>query len=388
MTGVSALLWAENRERDAEEIRALLDHSAVNLGESARYGYGMVNYQYASQHKDLADKKETLAGKYQGNQEKPEIYEVPVTLRASWGKKNHSKLIPSSVSGLTEHEVKVVKNASEYADTSSNLQEYDVLHARGNTNYVSTAKCLYEAALAWKGGSDYSKIYSKANAYYSSDEDSDTRTTNINKLKTAMRKAVYYNFQDTSQSGSSVTANRGRLQLLGLAIHVAGDTYAHKAMCDGSDVGTRQIQEIYDNDKDGNLKRALKNGQKTIDALKSAAKKGLTTAAMGNKIYFVKEKTCNTYYTDSVKYMAKRYSVATKVGTNKLLNYYSNGGTFNPFVFCPYEISTTSGYRKSYQYKTRHLMKYLQDGGFNILSYLKGKNNYSPNDWQMLSYDK
>lgn len=390
VTGVSALLWAENPGKSPEEIRTLLDNSAEYIGEEAKYGYGMVNYGNASSHRELADKKKSIV---QGGEKAPEMlqtYEVPTTLRASWGYPSHSKMIPSSVSGLSDHEVKVVKKAAEYADNSPNLQEYDVLHARGKTNYVSTAMCLYEAALAWKKGSNYSVLYRAADSYACREENDNIKAVNKQELKTAMRKAVSYNFQDMSQPESAVTGNRGKLQLLGLAIHVVGDTYAHKSRCDGSKTGLKEIESIYKNDTDKKLKDALKKGFQSIEEIKSAAKskKGLTTSAMGGTKYFKNPKVCNKFYTDSVTYMGKRYSVATKVGTNKLLNYFKNKSDYKPYVFCPYEYSKRADYRKNYGYQTRHLTENIQDAGYNIFLYLNGQNAYTVNDWKALSYDE
>ncbi|MCI9123623.1 MAG: S8 family serine peptidase [Eubacterium sp.] len=386
VTAIAALLWSENPQRNAAEIRTLLNRSALDLGGSSSYGNGMVNYQYASTHTELAD-PESIVDEDWGRMANPQTYEVPDSLKASWGYDNHAALIPSSVSGLTAHEVNVVKAASRYSDTSETLRYYDALHARDNTNYVSAAKCMYEAALAWNTNKNYDDIYAKADSYYSSDESATVRATNIRELKAAMKEAVNCNFQNTAETGSAVTANRGRLQLLGLAIHIGGDTYAHKSMCDGSPSGQDEIQNIYN--KTADVRNATVNGQNTIEDLKKAAASatGLTTAGMGNSKYFSNLRICNAYYTDSINYMAKRYSVATKVATNKLLNYYSNKTYFRPYAFCPYEISSTSNFRNNYSYKTRHLIKYLNDTGFNINSYLNGQNSYQTSDWYALSFD-
>ncbi len=386
VTAIAALLWSENPQRNAAEIRTLLNRSALDLGGASPYGNGMVNYQYASTHTELAD-PESIVDEDWGRMANQQTYKIPDSLKASWKHENHAALIPSSVSGLTAHEVNVVKQATIYADKSDILQNYDTLHARDNTNYVSAAKCMYEAALAWNTNKNYDDIYAKADSYYSSDESATVRATNIRELKAAMKEAVNCNFQNTAETGSAVTANRGRLQLLGLAIHIGGDTYAHKSMCDGSQQGKTEILNIYKGSDE--VKSATVKGLDTIKDLQTAAASstGLTTAGMGNPKYFNDLRICNRYYTDSINYMTKRYSVATKVATNKLLNYYSNKTYFRPYAFCPYEISSTSNFRNNYSYKTRHLIKYLNDAGFNINSYLNGQNSYQTSDWYALSFD-
>lgn len=383
VTAVSALLWSENPNRNAKEIRSLLKNSATAMGNHFQCGYGLVNYQYAQEHEELAE--EIIPEKNLENK-LLQSYTIPVSLKASWAGVNHMQLIPS-VSGMTAKEIEVIKYATKYADTSF-MKDYDVLHARGNTNYVSAAKILFQAARTWKGGSNYQVLFNEAESYSSSGEDETTRYVDTMDLKESMKVAVYSDFQDSSKTGSKVSANRGRLQLLGLAIHVAGDAYAHKAMCDGSAEGLQEIQNIYDKNAD-KIKPALQKGETSIEEIKSMAQSdaGLTTARMGNQKYFKDAGVCNKYYTDSPGYMSDRYCVATKVATNKLLNYYSNSTDFKPFVFCPYEISETKKYAENYKYKVRHLVQNIQDAGYNIMNYLKGKNDYTVSDWYALSFN-
>ena len=399
VTAAAALLWAENPGKTAESIRTLIDRAATPIGNPEQNGHGILNYQNASQHPELADSwEETIAEEGKDVRQDPEknmeenpdtgsltpSYEVPVSLKASWGKPKHSDLIPS-VNGMSTHEVNVVKRAVRHADDKSSLGKYDILHARQETNYVSAAKVFFQASKQWNG--NQSTLNSLAGGYNSSDELSTTLKAQTQKeLKAVMTKAATVNLEEPSKQASK---DMGRLQLLGMAIHVAGDAYAHKCMCDGSDKGRREIQDIYKlNKKD--ILSAFKNNV-SIGDIKDAAssKNGLTTSRLGTG-YFKNTDVSNKYYTDSVNYMKERYSVATKVATNKLLHYYCDKkGTFTPFVFCPYEI-TTSNYRSKYKYRLRHLIRYLRDAKYKPESSecLKGKNNYSKSDWEALSFDR
>ena len=389
VTAVAALLWSENPDRNAEEIRTLLDRSATDMGNPEEYGYGIVNYQNASEHGELADEGDDLDGREQAGQTEPEAYDIPISLKASWGYDNHASLVPSSVNGLTAHEVNVVKSAVKCADNDGELSKYDVLHARDYTNYVSATKCLYEAARKWKGGTDYSSLYSIADQYKSA-ESEDTATVKKN-LKIAMRYAAHYEFVGKEQGktgkinkSSTVTKTRGRLQLLALAIHVAGDAYAHKTMCEVAE--TRAVF----NKNSAVLKDVLCNGV-TLDTITEAVKNGLTTAALGKKFFKNTEegkRKSNQYYADSTSYMGKRYSVATKVATNKLLNYYCNDYEFKLFVFCPYEISQDADFRKNYSYRLRRLRSCASASGYDFSQFRHGQNTYTDSDWIALSYDK
>ncbi len=390
VSAIAALLWSENPDKSAENIRILMDRSATAMGSPKEYGYGILNYQNASKHPELADTWEeisinnkSLDDAEQNTYLKP-TYEIPISLKASWNKPDHASLIPT-VSGMSTHEINVVKRAVKRADDKSSLGKYDILHARGNTNYVSAAKIFYQASKKWNG--NQSTLNSLAGTYNSSDELSTTLKAQTSRdLKYVLLRAATVNLEDTSKKA---TQNMGRLQLLGMAVHVAGDAYAHKCMCDGSEKGKKEIDAIYDKDP-RKIQAALikSNG---IDQIKNAAASqgGLTTSRLGTG-YFKDTSVSNQFYTDSVNYMKERYSVATKVATNKLLHYYANNSSFTPFVFCPYEISKKSNYRSNYHYRLRHLIRYLKDAKYDPSSTacLNGKNNYSKSDWQALSFDK
>lgn len=399
VTAIAAKIWSENPDRNAREIRVLLDRSATDMGDEEEYGHGLINYECASQHEELADLEENAEhsegeGGSSGNATRE--YDVPISLKASWNSEGHTSLISSLASGLMNTaNINAIKAAATYVDKSGTLSNYDILHARKSTNYISAAKRLYEAARIWNGGTNYSALYNEADRYTSADESQSLENANIQELKTAMRKAVNYDFRDTSKTG--ITVNRGRLQLLGLAIHVAGDAYAHKTMCDSSKEGIDEINNIFTsiNMLSNNvLYRALrsKNIKTITDAVKS--EKGLTTADMSSETYFIKtedkelKNVGNKYYTDSVNYMVNRYSVATKVATSYLLKDFCNDKYFSPLVFCPYEIKAGNDYRNNYKYKLRHFRTYLTGAGFSPLSFINGKNSYSVSDIYALSFDK
>lgn len=388
VSAIAALLWSENPGKSAENIRTLMDRSATAMGSLEEYGYGILNYQNASKHPELADAwEETRMIENEETEQNTYLkptYEIPVSLKASWGKDQHANLIPS-VNNMTPHEINVVKRAVKHADDKNSLGKYDILHARDSTNYVSAAKIFFQASRQWNG--NQSTLNSLAGSYNSSDELSTSLKAQTQKeLKAVMVTAATINLEESSKKA---TQNMGRLQLLGMAIHVAGDAYAHKCMCDGSKAGKEEIQNIYNKHLD-KIPSALKNNISINDIKNAAASSnGLTTSRLGTG-YFRDTKVSNEFYTDSVNYMKDRYSVATKVATNKLLHYYANKEAFTPFVFCPYEISKKSNYRSNYHYQLRHLIRYLKDARYDPSSNtcLKGKNTYSKSDWQALSFDK
>lgn len=366
VTAIAAALWSRNKDRSAQDIRGILTQSARRItgGESGR----LVSYKEAAQIFDEYNGDAVTVAKAEWC---AEDYEVPELLKASWSAENHNKYVKTA--SLNDTEIKVVKRACEYADVGGNdFKQADVLHGRGKTNYVSACKCLYRAALSWNSKRDYNTLYEIADSYKST-MDTD-KSTSVQQLKVIMRKAVYYDLLNTSKTGTQVSINRGKLQLLGMAIHLVGDTYAHKAMVDASAQGKKEIDNIYTAHK-SEINSALKNTV-SITTIKNqaASTKGLTTSALGKK-YFNNCEVSNKYFTDNIKYMEKRYSVATQVATGKLLNYYNNKAAFGLFVFCPYELkSKGSGTLSSvYNYKLLNLTQNVQDAGYRYADYLKGK---------------
>ncbi len=266
VTAVAALLWSENPSKTAEDIRTLMNRSATPKGNPEEYGHGIINYQNASKHPELGENlketsiEENIYGRQDqngrreespanGDQEMPDekilesreqntltpTYEIPASLKASWGKPDHAELIPA-VNGMTAHEISVVRGAVKEADNKKILGKYDILHARESTNYVSAAKIFFQASKSWNG--NINTLNSLASAYNSSDELGTNIKANTQRdLKTVMKTAATVNLENGS---SSVTNNRGKLQLLAMALHVAGDAYSHKCMCDGSDKGEKR----------------------------------------------------------------------------------------------------------------------------------------------------
>ncbi len=385
VTAIAAALWSRNKDRSAQDIRGILTQSARRItgGESGR----LVSYKEAAQIFDEYNGDAVTVAKAEWC---AEDYEVPELLKASWSGKNHNKYVKTA--SLNKTEIGVVQNACEYADVGGDeFKKADVLHARAKTNYVSACKCLYQAALSWNSKRNYNDLYKIADSYKSSWDTNSA--SSIKDLKTAMKAAVYYDLQDMSKTGTKVSVNRGRLQLLGLAIHVAGDTYAHKAMVDVTD-GGKELDTIYAKHLNNIKPYLVKPAQGMTPIInKAKSSEGLTTAHLGQN-YFkndkVSKKRANDYYTDSITYMAKRYSVATQVATGKLLNYYNNKANFSIFVFCPYELKKKGNqtYASIYNYKLLKLTQNVQDAGYRYADYSTGKNNtYNTSDWSRLSHN-
>ena len=384
VTAIAAALWSRNKDRSAQDIRGILTQSARRITgeESGR----LVSYKEAAQIFDEYNGDAVTVAKAEWC---AEDYEVPELLKASWSAENHNAYIKTG--SLTKNDMDIVKAACTRADTGTNdFKKLDLLHARNTTNYVSACKCFYQAAITWNTNKDYNALTKIADGY-SSKWDKNV-ANGISGMKTVMKKAVSIDFQDTSKTGNQVSAKCGKLQLLGLAIHVLGDAYAHKTIVSKTD-GINQMELIYSFNQAA-INEGLLRPSQGVKPIVAAVKDGITTSYIGKKNVFFKENkldVANKYFTDSTAYMGNRYSVATNVGTKKLLSYYVSNKSFRIFAFCPYEYkSKGSGSLSSiYNYQLLYLSQHVGDAGYRYVDNLKGsKNTYTANDWSRLSYYK
>ena len=388
VTAIAAALWSRNKDRSAQDIRGILTQSARRItgGESGR----LVSYKAAAQIFDEYNGDAVTVAKAEWC---AEDYEVPELLKASWSAENHNKWI--KVQSLTKTECDVIQKACWYTDNSENLKKFDTLHARKWTNYVASCKCFYSAAISWDSTRNLNALYKIADNYVSTlDKKSEQNKTEI---KQAMRKAVSYDFRNLSKTGKNVSVKVGRLQLLGIAIHIVGDTYAHKSKVDSSAKGIQEIKNIYNKNK-VEINKYLQKPSDGVTPIIKAAKTsaGLSTSDIGQS-YFNTPSKANKFYPDNTQYMAKRYSVATKVGTQKLINYYlklQDSGkkyAFKLWVFCPYEYSTkaTESLTGVYTYQVMNFEQNVTDAGFSFADNLKGAyHNYTIDDWKRLSWKR
>ena len=278
VTAIAALLWARDGQRSSDSIRGLLQKSARDLGEKEEYGYGLVDYEYATEIYDeymelyqeggVENINEEGIDGIKENDRSVTEYEVPEMVQGSWRGDQHYGLVENLYNNKlkeknmytseeieyikagsiapdrkiegTENGVKVVHNLRRSSrEVSKNNKEYcDVLHARKKTNYVAAVNCLFNAAIIIKNNKNTEKFHNEAKkfferAYFSSEQSEEQNGQDVKALEKALYVACYYKLYAEPNVlpeyvEEGVGSKRASLQLLGMAIHVAGDAYAHR----------------------------------------------------------------------------------------------------------------------------------------------------------------
>ncbi len=315
-----------------------------------------------------------------------EIYEVPALVKGSWGSANHQNLVSKVKDGTI-----VEKNKLDYIKAGASAPDfpigdidfslssynspgeyYDVLHARRNTNYVGAVKCLLNAAyeIAAKGNTATTQEEVKAYCdyiYQDGEESTTEKTMDRKALKKVIKAACFYRLtlkpkeEVPVKVSGGVTAERASLQLLGIAIHVASDTYAHRTVIPGTEFYPGSPLELckgffpnYEELKD----RILSGGVVTTSGLREYTKEDVISAM---------HKT----FADNINYLPKRYDMGSYFAVRELFFLYVLPPRREelPYVFCPLVMNKQGETSEIYELRLQGLMKNLHDMGYSMENY-------------------
>ncbi len=367
VTAVAALLWSTDHTKNAEYVRAALEQGADSLGSAMEYGHGLLDYEksyqlfvtdqvYCDYRNDVHDKI-------------IQEYEVPECVQGSWGYQLHQELIVATKVNGADNKREIysadrdmIREMAVYVDQNEKMKTYDVLHARGETNYVSATKWVFEASRKWGGSIKTQAQLKNSMKQYKDGEQNEAEsirqlmhiaemaTTKVIEGKKSSKNICQY--KDASKM-TKTQINRGRMQLLGVAIHIAGDTYAHKSICVKNKFRDISEKKYYDKTTKATHKVTYYMNAKVNDIEKCIDEGNLTTARLGKK-YFTQANICNIFYTDTKEYMTARYDKATANATTHLLKKYVKNEAFTLYTFCPYKKDV------NYSYKTKYWNKCMK----------------------------
>lgn len=260
VSAIAALLWEDCPSWDAQKIRAWMDAGARGL-EDGDCGYGLVDYAYCKEIQDAfheeydpQDVSGELPDYTYDNETELREYQMP-EIAALWNADGHNKLIATSLGGsgswkakYTADKIKVLQKVSYYVDTEIGtsggveikLSKVKFMHAHENTNYIAAVCYLYRLAKLQYGSlkKPITTVMENCKQHYGLDSDA----ANFKEL----RKAVNIICKGELKKGGKIPsadyggtaeerAGKNRcLRILGMAMHVAGDAYAHKAIVSNS----------------------------------------------------------------------------------------------------------------------------------------------------------
>ena len=340
VTAIAAALWSEEPEWSAEKVRALLKAGAKETPD------GLVDYAYARSIQEAfsaqydAMPEEALDERFVNAGVGVE-YEMPDYVEANWLGAGHHLLLDNAKSGgggwtgaYSVDKITVLKQVNTLMDDKNFSgasggvivcpSDVVALHARENTNYVATTRYLYEVALAQKNNPSESVaniMSAMGKPYYMTEPEFVSIKKAINVMSnTGSIATVSY---ESNQAGM----NRA-LRVLGMAIHTAGDAYAHKTMVPNDSVGKKMIKN--------DTALTEKKKEKLYAAI---SQNNVTTAALGRMVDDLLnipndgKSYGNQRYSDNAGYLDARFSIASQNAVNRLMSGYYSKQPFDFYVF-------------------------------------------------------
>lgn len=333
VAGVAALLMSEKKEYDAKFVRYLLQHSANDLEEGNRSGYGLVDAQYALNHyKEI--KKNYYNSKQESIKNEKEVknYDVDI-VEGKWSSTRHDEAINAGGAKLNYVEITLMRMGSKYAD------KYNLYGMRANPYFHG----FYEGVTSGMVANNYvaSYIFITRMAHSGIDKASVSGLQNATGYKTysTMKSKLKDFFLKYPQvfNGEKDTEENRRYVLWGIAIHSASDVYAHSAF-----------------EKNGSSWKWIQHPN--ADIIKYCPQRFEAAKKVVSKI------------------ISRYIAVTTLTSTGKRVPSGSNAGNYNQFVLSDsYYTKKTIGKNeatptKNVPYRLKNLKKFMGELGYSNLT--------------------
>ena len=392
VSAVAALLWSQHPEWNSNTVRKVLQESARSISSDRETGYGLLDYAYAEKIAKDVKASETVTGAAVSGENRTKLkeYEIPAIVEANW---NIGEGVPETVehvSNDTQHayliqrcqyygwinytnvELTIMKNASNFPDNKSIKDEselcphdYAVVNAgqysydkKQMTNYVAAARCLYNCAWRINRGIDcsVSQMMNYCDNHYNSDILTEEKLGIDRKnLKWVVNYAMTEVLPNNENLGG-LTSRMQQLQLIGLAIHVASDAYAHQGLVPARDYDS--IETAASGYSVGEFR-----GKKLEDKLKT----GIYTTKMVAHHVKTNIDTAHGLICDNPSFEEARYIMGSAWAVIKMLQYFSQPtpAKFDPYVFTVDLVD--SNYK--YEYGIYNLKGNVISAGYSLADY-------------------
>lgn len=235
VTGAASVLWAKDRSKSGDFVRALLKASAITVGDGDKTGSGIVDLQYALSVYDefaanyVEDSSES-EGIVEENPAELECYDE-TQVEASWNTWHHEDAV-QTYDKKSNAELKYIRRGAKLLDLLPYIKSKEQKEGEpedksmeafhGHNSYV--ANYIYMMRLARicsKSGMDTAL----AKAKYPANSEGEQQIKQKMKLLNADFKAG----TETVLAPEVNTKENQAKILVGMATHIVMDTYAHKA---------------------------------------------------------------------------------------------------------------------------------------------------------------
>lgn len=366
VVGVASVLWEKDLSKSNDFIRQLINYTANDLGDSTKYGNGIVDLQYALDNYDefseyyepnVNDNENVSEDIVDENNNDLQVFDDINYVNGSWTKAQHTSFVEYASSQemkkngytLTAGQIAALKVGAIFQDdtnlsmagTEDNPYWHgsfkEVTNSNGNSydcNYILAYTYQMHIARKWKKAKGYVKV---TNSYVNTDLPNVIRNeikADINSLYTnaTVKKRIKERFKEYA-GGLQWSDSYYPYLLCGMAIHNMTDTFAHS---------------IYVK-KNGNWSRIIHSsdtdGDKTSDphdtdyypyrfkAANDAAKNAIDNFLMGSSIsdcpsdfldYYVPKYYGNYKIRQLVGFSKQSFSEQGYSGTFEKQYYYDN----------------------------------------------------------------
>ncbi len=237
VSGGAALLWSVDKDKDAGFIRSLLVNTTQTMEESGKSDAGLLDIQNAlNQYMKLERvyQPQVLEYKQFQGDKRAEEYKGVKLVSGSWSKDNDKEMtkIATSDYKIKSEYIELMQKAAVWADKK--YQRVSCLHATGN--YVKSLKFLYQCADYLKRGKSvaYSVAQASKEAGLSSSGVEKDLQDGVKDILNPNRMEVDENnnkIKNSIYKGICKESNETRyFVVMGLAIHLTGDTFAHRTI--------------------------------------------------------------------------------------------------------------------------------------------------------------
>lgn len=304
VSAAASLLWEKDRTRDAEFIRRLMEETA-NVGIDPEYGKGLLDVEQAMEEFDSfvpGEREEAGEEKVQG---KPLLEFDEGEIKALWKDSDHQKMVPT---GVNADRYKTMYAAVKLPDDDYINGQYNLLKMdrrfHGSRNYMATLEFLvnlaHEYYLKDKGNPE--KVFAWANSNPQIEKQHKDYKNIVDNIKWFLRQRIR---PDLSEKDENNRRNKA-YKIMGVAIHVAGDIYAHR---------TKVTSDMLKNARNtGNRSEGyfVKSDFKDWKIFEERVNKGkVEFRSIAEK--YLKNARGSSYYEDNVNIQSWRYSDAKKV---------------------------------------------------------------------------
>lgn len=315
VSGAASLIWEKDRAKDAQFIRALLEGTA-NSDIDPEYGRGLLDIEQALEEFDrfVPEEQETAGEKR--IQEKPLPEFDGEEIRALWNGQDHRNMIPSGVGGYKTMYAAAAFPDDKQIDKNGNPTNKLNIDRRfhGTSYYLVTMKFLVNLAHEYylKDEGDPKKVYEWANNDSRIIKENNRYGTNlVDNIKWFLNQRIRPDLTAAQEN----TRHNKAYKIMGVAIHLAGDIYAHR---------TRVTPEMIKNAKETGsssegyfIKSDFKNWSEFERDVKdenvNVEFRNIAGAAREKGSYLKVKSGGGRLYEDNINIQSWRYSDAKKI---------------------------------------------------------------------------